>query len=543
MACAWLLVVGCFDPPTGPPYKIHLLSADPPVVSVHGGDWVTVGYEGELPFNVGIAVDGVTALPVSVDLANHTLTLSAPVHDIGTVGISLFDNDRGRAIASKDDLLTYQVMPPKAAWNVSSYTQSSLSWPLHPELSHPCARGGELYLENLGDELLELTDLRSSNTEFSLEPPPPRRALEYGEYYVVGLCFTSSTSGFPSAALTATTNAGDVTVNVSTNVRPLLAGLDPTFHGGGLAFNVGQDAFPAAAVVGSGGDGILTWVGMRLIAIDSTGTESHYDIPTTLIGSVVANSIIAVRTAPGGGGYALVVNSSQHNYGTIIRFDDALVPNAQFDLPNDGANLYVDLQVAPNGRLLAIGTDVVAMANGTVDTTYGNNGRVMLAQFVNPSLRPRSMIDSQGRLYAYVSGALKRLTAAGAVDLSFSATQLNSMVDAMTIDAADHVYILSGSRVLQLSETGDTTIVVTNGPFGYDLAVDGTGRAYITSGAGLVNRYANNVASADLGYGNASSVICPPSGGCYILGVDILTQVPFTTTPDYMDKYVLRLAD
>jgi hypothetical protein len=551
-ACAWLFVVGCFAPP-GPPYQIQLLSADPPVVSIHGGDWVTISYEGDLPAYVGVEIEGVVSPPIKVDRANRTLTVAAPVHEAGTVGVALFDTERGRAIAANDNLLTYQVMAAKPSWNVSPHTQASLDWPLHPKLSHPCARGGDVFFENLGDEPLEVTSVRSSDPEFTLSAPAGR-PLGYREYERLTVCFASTTPGSHSASLTASTNAGDVALNVSANVAPPLTGLDPTFHGGGLAFNLGEETPSPTGVIGIGGDGILTWAGMRLIAIDSTGTEVHRDIPPTFIGSVPADMILAARTAPGGGGYALVVNSSQREYGTIIRFDDALVPNAQFDLPNDVLSFYFDLQVAPSGRLLAIGLDIVAMtADGAVDTTYGSNGHVTLGQVINPAAKNHTMIDSQGRLYVAMGGGrLQRFTAEGVLDTVFSSNLGNltvGSVDAVTIDTAD-IYILTNKKVVHVSDTGASTILFVipsplqpGSSIGYDIAVDSSGRLYVTTGAGLVTRYTSGVASADLGYGNASSVICPPNGACYILGVDVMPKIPDSTGRNYMDKYVLRLAD
>ncbi|HTL31539.1 MAG TPA: hypothetical protein VL326_00365 [Kofleriaceae bacterium] len=536
VACAWLLVVGCFDPPTGPPYKVRLLSAEPPVVAVHGGELVTIRYSGDALSNLGIAVDGVIIQPDSFDPIGRTFTFVTPVHDRGPVALALYNTDRGRQIAFNDDLLSYEVMPGKPVLALSSFAAQSLAWRLHPELSRECARGGQVYLENTGDLPLTLSSVHSSNADFTFTAPPSEcSGLPYGSYCILDLCFTSPIQGSPSATLTASTNSGDANLNVWANVTFPIPGLDPTFHGGGVVYDANHDEYGGVGIVGP--NGLVTWAGTRLIAIDLAGTETQHDV-ATFVSGLPANQIVAIRVAPSGGYYVLVKNSGQPQYAAILHVNDALVPDVGIDLPADASNPYYDLQVQTGGRLLAIGlrSVVALLPSGAYDTTYGPSGQ----SFFPSNYANHNVLDSQGRLYVTTATGTVRLGTNGSIDTSFS-YPINPT--SITIDAADHVFVLVGTRVAQLSPTGTETVKVSNAPFANDLDVDGSGRFYLVSNA-IVQRYTNGTLEGAVGYDDTSSVTCPLSGGCYLLGVGVLAQKPFSTgAPDYMEKYVLRLAN
>jgi hypothetical protein len=539
LACAWLLLVGgCFEPPDGPSYRVTLVTANPPVVSVHGGEWVTVVYDGELPDLIAVDVDGVFGTIISHDPDSRTFTISAPTHAEGAGSLGVIDVERGRRMAFEPDFLAFRLMPALPAFNLSGNTELSLTWPLHPELSRPCARGGDVYLANYGDAPLTFTGARSTNEAFTIQPSPCA-TLAYSEMCTFSLCFTSTTPGPHMTTLVASTDAGDIAANVQATVTPALSGLDPTFHGGGVVFDEGNDATSGRGAVGP--SGILTWARARAIAIDAAGVETHHDI-ALFIGTAAANQIVAMRTGPSGSGiYALVVNSNVLAYGMIVRFNNALVPDnspgAQVELPYESGNPYYDLQVAPSGRLLAIGSvGVVAIANGAVDTTYGTSGRAAFPGFFSYS----SAIDSQGRLYAALNNKLVRVTANGTIDGSFV---YNFSVDALTIDSADRVYVQRDFTIARLTETGTEDLTISTTLFAYELAIDASGRIYVVSG-NTVSRFTNGVFETTVGYGTEYSAICPPSGGCYLLGADMVPTIPFSSgPPDYLEKYVLRLAD
>jgi hypothetical protein len=538
LACAWLLVVGCFEPPDGPTYRVTLVTANPPVVSVHGGEWVTVVYDGELPELIAVDVDGMFSPVISHDPDSRTFTISAPVHGEGAVSIGVIDVERGRRMAFEPDFLAFKLMPALPAFALSPSADLSLSWPLHSELSRPCARGGDGYLANYGDAPLTLTGLRSTNDAFTIESSPCG-TLAYADSCTFRVCFTSATPGLHTATLVASTDAGEVEKTVQATVTPALSGLDSTFDGGGVVFDEGNDSYSGTGVPGP--SGILTWARARAIAIDAAGIETHRDL-SLFVGGTPANQIMAMRTdASGSGVYALLVNSNVLAYGMIAHFDDALVldssPGAQVELPYESGNPYYDLQVAPSGRVLAIGSvGVVAIANGAVDTTYGTSGRAAFPGYFSYS----SVIDSQGRLYAALTNRLVRIAANGTVDGSFV---YNFSVDALAIDSADRVYVQRDFNIARLTETGSEAVTIATTLLGYELAIDASGRIYVVSG-NTVSRFTNGAFETTLGYGTEHSVICPPNGACYLLGVDMVPTIPFSSGPaDYLEKYVLRLAD
>ncbi|HUS28468.1 MAG TPA: hypothetical protein VMZ53_08165 [Kofleriaceae bacterium] len=534
LACAWLLVVGCFDPPTGPPYKIKLLSADPPVVSVHGGEWVTIGYTGELPESYAVVVDELVGTVILEDRDAHTFTLSVPAHPDGDVLITVVNIDRDRVVASNGELLSYQRVAGMPHLTTSSSTDDTLGWDLHPELARPCARAGYVYLENIGDDPLTFAAARSTNAEFTIDSAMCD-ALEYGEACAIGVCFSSTVPGFHAASIIVSTSAGELAASVQGNVTAATAGLDPTFHGGGVVLSSGEESFYGHAIRRPDGNGIVTWSRTRGMALDVAGHEIARDL-TGHIGTAPADWVIAIRAgAPGEGFDALVANTNNFAMAILVHLDDSFALVSQTDLPFDSANPYYDLQRAPSGRILAIGSKaVVAIANGVVDTTYGTNGRVVLPGTYNN----RSVIDSQGRLYAVVSSSLIRITANGTVDGSFGYG--NSLL-ALTVDSTDRVFVVTGSNVVRLSETGygELSIPAT---YADDIAIDASGRIYLV-GSGRVYRYSGGTQEL-IGYDTTYSVVCPSSGACYLLGANMLTVHPFTTTaPSYYEPYVLRLAN
>jgi hypothetical protein len=532
LACAWLLVGGCFEPPTGPDYRVTLLSADPPIVPVHGGEWVTVSYDGVLPEQIAVDVDGVFTPIIMHHTPGRTFTIAVPAHTEGVVSMGVIDLERGIRMAFEDDLLAYEVMPAQPTFALGEGTAGDLSWELHPELSRPCARGGDLFLSNFGDEPMTFTSASSSNAEFAIDGPSCG-TLAYGQSCQFQVCFTSNTPGIRAAMLTASTTGGDAVTTVQATVTPALTGLDPTFHGGGVAFDLGTDWFSGRGSIAP--SGFVTWAQKRVIALDATGTETHRDL-TAMIGSTPLDWIMAVR-ADASGIYALVTSSSLGEVGAILRFDDMTSAVTQIDLPFESSNYYYDLQIAPGGRLLAIGSNgVVAIANGAIDTTYGTSGRVVFPT----SFSYVSVLDSQGRLYALLSGRIVRITANGTIDGSFSYT---ASPETLAIDAADRVYTSSGVRIIRLTQTGAEDLSIFTTVFASDITVDASGRIYVLS-ANQVFRYTNGSYESTLGYGTEYSVVCPASGGCYLLGYNTRTTVPFFSGPSsYVEKYALRLAN
>ena len=534
LACACLLVVGCFEPPTMPPYRVRLISADPPVVPVHGGESVIVQYEGVLPEGIAVDIDGMFSPIIDHDVSARLFTVSSPVHVPGPVSIGVIDVERGVRLALEESLLAYEVFPGLPALSVASDAQTSFAWPLHPELARPCARGGQLYLSNFGDEPLTLSGVRSSSDAFVIDAPACG-PLAYSQSCVFDVCFNTTVPGVHNTILTASTSAGDSSTTVEATVMAPTSGLDASFDGGGVAFDGGNDYASSEGSLGA--SGILTWANNRVIAIDASGVETHRDL-SVQIGPSSTSWIQAMRRSSSGI-YVLVVSSASAAYAAIVPLDDALVPAAKIDLPYESGALYYDLQITPSGRLLAITSrGIVAIANGVVDTTYGTNGRVLFpAPFAHQSL-----VDSQGRLYAGVVNQFLRFTANGTLEGSYGSI---AEPDALAIDSADRVYVQHGTRISRLADTGIEDFGFNSSVYALDLAVDASGRIYSTGGTGIVSRFfANGVYEGTVGFGSEADAICPASGACYLLGVLRQETIPFSSgPPSYLEKYVLRLAN
>jgi hypothetical protein len=539
LACVWLLVVGCFDPPTEPPYKIKLLSAEPSVVALHGNDLVTVRYSGELPEHMAVLVDDTSGTVVDEDVVAHTFTLSTPVHAEGVVRVSLVNLDKGRVVASNPVLMTYRRQPATGILSSSS-GEATLAWPLHPELVRPCARGGDVYFENVGDDPLTVTGARSSIPEITIEDVASCGPLLYTEYCTIRVCFASAVPGTHTASVTVSTTEGDVVGTVSATVLDPRPGLDPTFDGGGVVVSSDDYAFSGTGAPRPDGNGIVTWSRARMIVLDHLGVETDRDVSAMVAGAPV-DWIRAMRAGPPGAGiHALVVNTNDIAIATVVHLDDAGVPDGtQVNLPYDAANPYYELQLA-GGRILAIGfASVMAMANGVIDTTYGVNGRT----FFGSSYDNANAIDSQGRLYVALASGLRRLTTNGVFDSNFSYPHV---ITGLAIDSLDRVYVLNGNRIVRLTSTGVEELSIS-AAFGNGLTIDGSDRIYEQIGASVA-RYTNGVLDGTFGFDDmfaaGTSTVCPASGACYLLGYNNLVQIGLRAgPPSSYEPYVLRLAD
>src|SRR4051812_39935046 len=129
--CAWLVLAGCFNPP-GPlsELRIRMVRASPAAVSIHGGQSVSILYDGELPSNFTIELDGNVIYPVDVVPLDHMLSFTAPVHAEGYVQLAVYDADTRELVDSSAILLSYYKLPgaPRLQFVPSS---SNFDFPLH----------------------------------------------------------------------------------------------------------------------------------------------------------------------------------------------------------------------------------------------------------------------------------------------------------------------------------------------------------------------------------------------------------------------------
>ena len=70
-----------------------MVRASPAAISIHGGQAVNLLYDGELPSNFAIELDGSVIYPVDVQPLDHTFSFTAPTHAEGYVALSVYDVD------------------------------------------------------------------------------------------------------------------------------------------------------------------------------------------------------------------------------------------------------------------------------------------------------------------------------------------------------------------------------------------------------------------------------------------------------------------
>jgi len=538
LACAWLVVVGCFDPPPFPAstYDVTLLTASPDTVPVHGNEQVTITYKGELPSAYEVLLDRLPTNPFNFDPMTRQFTFQAPPHVEGPVRLSLRDLDNGQELAANTDLLSYYAMPATPLFETAEFVEGNLDWALHPELAESCARRASLYLTNIGDKPLTLTNVTSSDLAFTIGLPPEGcQGLDYYENCNLTLCFTSAIVGPHLTTLTAKTSAGDALLATEAMVLGPQFGLDASFDGGGVRIIPNQPWYDGRGIARPDGNGLAIWTHSQAISVGASSLWATHDVFTTINGFNV-DWLRGMRAgAPGGGIYALVGDANGGSISAILHFTDDVTPDTSFaeiDLPIDGTlGYYRGLELAPGGRLLAIGSGgVLALVNGVVDTTYGTAGKTT---FPPAQFRGESVIDSQGRLYVVLDDRVLRLTANGAIDSTFTYTGTPKVI---AIASNDFVYIGTPDRVARLTDTG-TELLLGSFPTD-DIAIDGADQIFIVTG-GFVRRYNFGSFSGTLGYGTARSVVCPPTGTCYILGTNNdTTAYPLAY---YYENYVLRL--
>jgi hypothetical protein len=236
--------------------------------------------------------------------------------------------------------------------------------------------------------------------------------------------------------------------------------------------------------------------------------------------------------------YGLLGDSSGGTYSTIVRFDESGVRDATFgqiDLPAD-AGYYDGLELAPGGRILAIGSQsVVAIAGSGIDASWGINGRAAL----DGTFRGVSAIDSQGRLYVGLADHVVRFTAAGTPDASFA---YSGAVGALAVDAQDRVFVGGASSADRLDDTGAVSTSLAAPAAVTDIAFDSLGRVYVTARGQTLRYGADGMFDRSLGMGSTHAVRCGGQSKCWLFGVEE-HATPMEQEFDIQEMYVLRLAD
>jgi len=429
-------------------------------------------------------------------------------------------------------------------------TRDSFAFPLHPELSRPCARVENAAILNDGGGSFAVTDFTSEDPAFSMQGTcaPVTRSQPCR----VSFCFASTLPGTHIVTGMVHTNIGFFETPLGVTVTAPAPDLDLSFHGtGGTAVDSMGDAYNnldalelAGGTAIAGGARLMLWSRWNAITVDSSGTESDRVNGTTINGFIV-NWFRAPMHDDGQYVYAIAGDESGGSLSAIVRFDETGATDTAFipiDLPQVNGGYWVGLEVAPSGRLLAIAGDsqttVVAIANGAVDPTWGTNGEITLTD-TYPFAGGRSAIDSQGRLYLGYPDHVVRLTAAGAVDAAFAYA---GTVGALAVDGQDHLLVGGASAVSLLDDTGAVTATFAAPAAVNDLALDGLGRMYVTA-AGQTARYAaDGTFDRELGIGSTYGVRCKGSAHCWLYGVE--THVtPMEQEFDIYEMYALRLAD
>jgi hypothetical protein len=537
LACAWLVTVGCFEPPPfHGPYDVTLTGASPSTIPVHGGTFVTVSYEGDLPPQFTVGVDLTSLAPLDVDLASKRFTFQAPLHERGDVVLSIIDVENQRAVASSEGLLSYYPAPAQPQLVVSP-DEGNFDWPLHPELSTTCSRRQDMYLVNNGDEPFTITGVSSTNPLFAPMFKQSCSTLGYFDNCLLSVCFGATQPGEHYATISVMTNVGDAAASVHANVLPTTGGFDPTFHGGGVAFNRVEIWGDAGGIARPDGNGVAIWQRPNAISIDASGLETKHDVQLAYNGYLL-RSMRSMRAGPPGTGiYGLIDETSFGTVGAILHFSDDVTPDAAFNkiyLPVDPAlNYYHGIEVGPNGRLFVIGSlGVLAFKNGVVDTTWGSNGKV---QYGTGSSGV-SAIDSQGRLYVALTNRVVRFDTNGVMTTFYSGDSR-----ALAIDSSDRVYVGLGTYAARLSATGTEEAFYTTGSPINDIAIDGSGRVYTQSNF-YIQRFAENgTLDRYFQFELMTNVICPLSGHCYVIGYD--RDESFNALQYSYDNFVVRLAD
>lgn len=514
-----------------------MVRASPAAVSIHGGQAVNLLYDGELPSNFAIALDGTVIYPVDVQPLDHTFSFTAPTHAEGYVTLAVYDIDTSELVDQNPFLLSYYKLPgaPRLQF-VPAY--SNFDFPVHSELNDNCARVADLLLTNDGDEPFSVMYGATDNPAFMFQPVSCA-PVGFRDECSMRVCYNQKIGGSYSATAVAVTEVGDSAVGVQATTLTPIPNLDGNFGGdGGVVIHRAQPWYDGRGIVRPDG-GLETWTQSNAIAVEVYGAEHDYDVATT-VHSVTADWLRGMRAGPTGSGiYALIGDSSGGANSAILHFTDAGAPDftfSQIDLPNAGTPItyYRGLELV-GSRILAIGDfGVLAIKNGSVDTTYGTSG----ATTFPTQFRGESAVDSQGNLYVVLDDRVLKLTAAGAIDNTFAYT---GTPRAITIDAADNVFVADGTHATRLAATGSGVALYSGTTTVDDVAVDSLARVYVVSG-GVIRRFSfAGALEAIVGFNSARSVACPPSGGCYLLGVNV------DTTPDplptYFENYVLKQAN
>jgi len=521
---------GCASKQPAPPPPFELVSASPSTVPLHGGVTVTVTYAGELGDSVVVYPDyDGQGPPTPVDTVAHTFAFVARPGLAGPAAIDVYD-PRSKTTVDDDTILTYV---PTAAVPALAVGVSTLDFPLHPELTRPCARVATVTLVNSGETPLDAISASCDDAAFTATIDAMCGPIADNASCPIQICFDSSVPGAHSSTLTVHTSGGDATTALTATVLAATTDL-----AGAQIVDPNDNAIPST-IATPAGDRLIGWARTNLFALDLAGNEIDQSVAPTVSGFPAW--MYNVRTSSGV--HVLVGDTSGGHYGALVHYDAQLAADTAFgqvDLPTDsGIGYWRGLEVTASGRIVAIAMEpptVVAVANGAVDTTYGTSGRTVLSG----TFGGVSAIDSQGRLYVGLGDHAVRLTSTGALDGTFT---FSSPVHALAVDASDRLYIASDGYAARVDTTGTPVVSIdTASQPVSDIAVDATGRIYLTVN-GQIDRYtATGTLDRTLGFDSTLGVRCGSAHPCWISGTNVDRDPNVPLQYNY-ESYVLRLAD
>ena len=290
--------------------------------------------------------------------------------------------------------------------------------------------------------------------------------------------------------------------------------------------------FTSHSITNAAGDHLFIWSNANLAILDATGAEQD---------QVEDMALLDMRATTAGAGLYVLGLAAGTYY--VEHFDDLGTRDTAFgQIALPAGNAYYAIQIAPGGRILAVGPNgVAAISAGALDTSWGTNG---VAAITTMATFPFTAIDSLGRLYIAYSEHVTRLTTSGAIDSGFAFG--GTEISAVAIDQNDHVLI----GTAQTGTNGFADVLDTSGGvigtwdtgqpgFVTDLAVDVNGGLYAT--ASYVATRFGGFSSGPVGFVGATGVRCGRTGPCWVTGVTILVDPNGTGGPN--ENWVARLAN
>ena len=385
-----------------------------------------------------------------------------------------------------------------------------LEVPIPAEIASKVTRYDSFLLESVGDEPLSIRAVRVEGASaFTAEANAKTcpQELVFGKVCNIGVRFSGTEPGPYDGQLVIDSNVAIAPIPLHAEILPPVDGIDQTFP-------VFIAATASQAFYTEPRQSVSLWDNDTIALSEHVGVQRiDQDGTLTTLQDREISSLSRDSVTPSAYG------TTFEQTGELVRFDRDGAIDAIFAIPYGLVGPKVVVQ--SSGRVLAFdGGSVLALQRGgSVDLSYGEQGRVYVA-----SPKRDSVLDATDRLYAHAGNSLVRLSADGVPE----PLDPGLTVVAMAVDPQGRVVVSDGSSFVRYDLAAGHQALAINGASGVThMVYDSTGRLYFDHAQGVLSTRVLPNGSQELvphlGADDdvkpyAMYVTCPPKGACWVSG-------------------------